>query len=171
MRKGEIKAVIFDLDGTLIRLPIDYRRLFEEFKRILRREDVQSIVEAVMEAGERERRELLRVWTKAELEALPNIEIIKDGIQLYHKFSDKRLALVTLQSREAAEKILESINLNFDFILTREDNLSRKEQIIVALKRFRVPPKYALFIGDHERDRRAAEEVGCNFIMVEGKNR
>ena len=28
-----IEAVIFDLDGTLVDIPINYERLFEEFKK------------------------------------------------------------------------------------------------------------------------------------------
>ena len=42
-----IEAVIFDLDGTLIDLPIDYSKLFEEFSKIMKTTIAHPITRAI----------------------------------------------------------------------------------------------------------------------------
>jgi len=88
------------------------------------------------------------------------------GIRLYNVFCDKVRCLVTLQGRQVVERILEETGLSFDQVVTREDSLSRIEQIRMVIDRFGIDPKEVLFIGDKESDREAAERNGCLFMFV-----
>lgn len=45
-----IDAVIFDLDGTLVRLPINYKKLLKEFAQILKTLEMNSILEIISKA-------------------------------------------------------------------------------------------------------------------------
>jgi len=164
--EGHIKLVIFDLDGTLVHLPIKYEGLKNEISRILKVDEVNSILETISNVEGNLRREIFEVWDKFELEALQNLKENRDGMEIYNRFHGKTRCLVTLQGMSAVKKILEKTGLSFDYIVTREDSLSRSKQIKMVIEKFGANVKETLFVGDRESDRRAAEEVGCSFIFV-----
>ena len=47
-----IKAVVFDLDGTLLDLPIDYPSLYEKFKQLMGVDEVRPILKTVAQIQE-----------------------------------------------------------------------------------------------------------------------
>jgi phosphoglycolate phosphatase len=165
----DIEAVIFDLDGTLVRLPINYEKLFREFAKILKTLKIHPILETISKVDKETQKRLFEIWTKAENEALPELEVIEEGIEIYRRFSDRKKALVTMQGREIVERILEKTGLSFDYVVTREDSLSRFQQITIVIKRFAVFPQRVLVVGDRESDKKAAEKLGCNFLFVNEK--
>lgn len=161
-----IKLIIFDLDGTLIRLPVDYGRLRSEISKILKIKNINSILKSLLNIDEESRARIFDMWSKLEFEALPNMVEISEGIKLYKSFQHVPRCLVTLQGKHVVMKILERTNLHFNHIVTREDSLVRSEQIKFIIKRFKVKPSEVLVIGDRESDKEAAEENGCNFMFV-----
>lgn len=161
-----IKAVIFDLDGTLVYLPINYQELFQEFKKVTNIEKVRPITQTVARLDRETREKIFAVWTAAELEAFPRMTVREEGVKLYRKFSAKPKALVTMQGRKIVEKILKAANLSFNVTITREWSLDRIEQLREAVKRLHVTPEEALFIGDAKNDERSARKIGCNFLRV-----
>lgn len=165
-----VELVIFDLDGTLIHLPINYDKLRNEIAKILKIENINSILKALSNLDEKTQTRIFDVWSKLEFEALPNMVKIAEGIKLYNSFQHTPKCLVTLQGRPVVTEILKRIGLHFDHIVTREDSLIRSRQIKMVIERFKVKPNKVLVIGDRESDRKAAEENGCNFIFVWKKN-
>lgn len=161
-----IKAVIFDLDGTLVYLPINYQKLFQEFKKVTNIEKVRPITQTVARLDRETREKIFAMWTVAELEAFPQMTVRKEGMKLYQRFSAKPKALVTMQSRKIVEKILKAANLSFNVMITREWSLDRVEQLREAMKRLHVPPGEVLFIGDTHNDEISAKKTGCNFLRV-----
>ncbi|RLI05828.1 hypothetical protein DRO26_01095 [Candidatus Bathyarchaeota archaeon] len=161
-----VKAVIFDLDGTLVHLPIQYEKLYLKLQEMTKTSKIDSIAETVIKLDEENQKNFFKFWTKIELEAVPKLVINKEGMELYRKFSEKRLALITMQSRIVVREILKKLNLSFETIITREDSLNRVKQIELALKKLGIEPKDALVVGDRENDRISSEKVGCNFLMV-----
>jgi len=161
-----IRGVIFDLDGTLIHLPINYEALFQEIQTIMKTPKVTPLVQTIAVLDKKARSEVYEVWTKAELEALPSLRINNEGMKLYQKFSGRPLALVTMQGRRVVEEILSSLKLSFDVVLTREESLDRAKQIEVAVAKLGLKPKDILMIGDRENDKTSSEKIGCQFLMV-----
>jgi HAD superfamily hydrolase (TIGR01549 family) len=161
-----IEAAVFDLDETLIHLPLDYDKLFQAFSRIMNTKNVRPLTKTVPKLNEKSRREVFTVWDKAELAALGRITPIKEGIALYKNFSKKPRALVTMQGRTLVNRILERFNLTFDIILTREDCLDRAKQLKTAAQTLGVHLENVLFVGNGESDKLAAQEVGCQFLKV-----
>jgi len=164
-----VKAVIFDLDGTLVHIPIDYDALEKEFQKMIGETKLKPITEKIAKLEESKRRKIFKVWTKAELEALPNLAINEEGMRLYRKFSEKKLALVTMQGKTTVERILRTLDLSFEVIITRENSLNRAEQIKTALKKLGLKPAEVLMVGDRESDRASSEKVGCKFVKVEDR--
>lgn len=163
-----IKAVIFDLDGTLIHLPIDYEKLFQEFSKIMKNVNVRPLTKAVPRLDEETKRRLFDVWDDVELSALANMTINNKGILIYNRFVDKPKALVTMQGRALVEAVLKRLGLSFNVVVTRENALDRVEQLKNAAKRLKIRLHSTLFVGDMEGDFLAAKKVGCQFLKVEG---
>lgn len=161
-----MRLVIFDLDGTLIRLPINYGRLKCEISRILGADKISSITNAVLMAGVEEKKKIFEIWDSLEIEALSSIEIIEKGINMYYSVHDKIRCLVTLQGRHMVSEFLKKTGLIFDYIVTREDCIERKGQLKIIIEKFKIDPSKILVVGDRESDREAAETLGCKFKFI-----
>ncbi len=161
-----INAVIFDLDGTLVDLPIDYERLFEEFKRIIQTDNVRPLVDVVSKVDGATRDALFKAWEKAELAILNKVTVKAKGLEIYKENSGKRRALVTLQGKNTVRAILQNFNLTFEVVVTREDTLFREDQLLKAIKRLEAEKRTILFVGNMEGDAKAASKVGCQFVRV-----
>jgi phosphoglycolate phosphatase-like HAD superfamily hydrolase len=89
-----------------------------------------------------------------------------EGTRIYKKFSAKRKALVTMQGKALVTVALERLRLSFEVVLTREDSLSRVEQLKNAAQKLGTQADDVLFVGNTEGDQLAAEKVGCQFLKV-----
>jgi len=161
-----IEAVIFDLDGTLIQLPIDYERLFQEFKKIIKINNFHLLVETVSKLDARTRKDVFKVWDEAELAALTKMTINDEGIKIYKMFQQKPKALITLQGKALVKAALERLELSFNIIFTREDSLNRVEQLKNAAQKLETQIQNVLFVGNTENDFLAAKKVNCQFLRV-----
>ncbi len=162
-----IEVVIFDLDGTLVNLPIDYERLFEEFKRIMQTENVRPLAQVISRVDQATREILFKTWEKAELAVLNKVSVNAVGARIYQDNAEKRKALVTLQGRSVVNAILQNFKLNFEVIVTREDALPRSEQLRKAISQLGVDKHKVMFVGNTDGDANAASQVGCQFLRVE----
>jgi len=161
-----IEAIVFDLDGTLVRFPIDYETLFEEFRRIMGVCEVHPVVEVVSRTDGKTRELVFNAWDRAELAVASNTVVNEEGMKTYIEFFEKPKALVTLQGKKVVEVVLKQFGLEFDTIVTREDTLFRTEQLKIAIAQLDVEAGNVLFVGDTEGDAAAAGKTGCKFLKV-----
>lgn len=159
-------AVIFDLDGTLVDIPIDYERLFEEFRRIMQTDNIRPLAEVISRVDAETRQMLFKAWEKAELAAINNVSAKQAGLKIYQRHANERRALVTLQGKAMVNAILDGFRLSFEVVVTREDTLVRSEQLLKAIKQLEVNKRNVSFVGNTEGDANAASKVGCHFIKV-----
>lgn len=158
--------MVFDLDGTLIDLPVDWEGLFTEFKVIMHVDNVRPVAETVSKLYAETRRHVFEAWDKAELSVSKKSTVNEKGMGIYREYAEKPKALVTLQGKKAVEIIFGEFGFRFDVVLTREDSLSRSEQLLMAAEKLKVPAKDILFVGNADTDAAAAEKVGCQFLRV-----
>ncbi|MBS7632044.1 HAD family hydrolase [Candidatus Bathyarchaeota archaeon] len=161
------KAVIFDLDGTLISLPINYEKLFQKTEEILNTNNVRPFLKTVSKTRGGKRAMIFKVWEEAELEALPRATLNPKGKAIYEEYRRKPKALVTMQSRKFVEAFLKQFRLTFDTIVTREDSMNRAKQLAIARKTLKLKFADILFVGNKEYDSAAAETVKCRFQRVD----
>jgi HAD superfamily hydrolase (TIGR01549 family) len=161
-----IQAVIFDLDGTLVHLPIDYERLFQEFSKIMKTNEVRPLKEKICGLDSKTRKKIFEAWDKLELSALREMTINENGISLYKKFIGSPKALVTMQGKALVQGVVNRLELSFNFAITREDSLDRVHQLQIATQRFETQTCNVLFVGDTEEDYLAAKKVECQFLRV-----
>ena len=163
-----IEAVIFDLDGTLITLPIDYDQLFREFSKILKTKDIQPITKTISNLDTETKKRIFQVWDEKENSAWKKGTTRKEGMAIYLRFTHKPKALVTMQGKSLVQEIMKSSSLSFDSVVTREDSLERTEQLKIAARKLGVPlGKQILFVGNTEGDATAAKNVACQFMRVQ----
>jgi phosphoglycolate phosphatase-like HAD superfamily hydrolase len=161
-----IRAVIFDLDGTLIQLPIDYDQLLEKFATITGTTNLHPLNQMISALDQKKRRQVFRIWDEAELLALKRATAKETGMALYRKYSPKPKALITMQGKALTETIMEKLGLSFDFAVTREESLDRISQLRIASERLGTSSEHILFVGNTDEDCSAAEEVHCQFQRV-----
>ncbi|MDH7564222.1 MAG: HAD hydrolase-like protein [Candidatus Bathyarchaeota archaeon] len=160
------EAVIFDLDGTLINLPINYEKLFKEVREILNMNNVRPFLKTVSQTRGRKRAMIFKAWEEAELEALPKVTLNPKGKVIYEEYRKKPKALVTMQSRKFLEAFLRQFGLVFKGVVTREDSMNRVKQLEIARKTLGLKFADILFVGNKEYDLVAAEKVKCRFQWV-----
>jgi len=161
-----IKVVIFDLDGTLIQLPINYPKMYAELKSIMKTDKVRPLLETVAKLDQKTKFQVFEVWEKAELEVVEKIIPNQEGMSLYQQNLDKPKALVTMQSKAVVNAVVERFKLHFSLILTREDSLSRAKQLLMATKKLKASFENVMFVGNADSDADAAKEMGCQFLRV-----
>ena len=168
-----IELVVFDLDGTIIRLPVRYDFLRAQLKEKYKIEGEFFIIPTIIEKTRGRddlKKDAFEFICKEECNAIKDLEIyegIIDVIKEIHS-KNKKIALVTLQCEKAATRILDIIGIKnlFSSVITRDNYTNRYEQIINTMNRFNMKANQTLMIGDRINDFESAEKVGCQSIII-----
>jgi phosphoglycolate phosphatase len=169
-----IKGIIFDLDGTLVRLPIRYDLIQNNLKKIFNTQDEFKplIVSIISHArGDSSKiNEAFESICQEESRAVDEIEIIENAFDVLEFFKSKqlKLGLVTMQCRKAIEKVMSKFDqLNvFSNIISRDESYDRKEQIEKILGKLQLLPDEVIVVGDRIHDIISARKIGCRAILV-----
>jgi HAD superfamily hydrolase (TIGR01549 family) len=168
-----IKGIIFDLDGTLVRLPIQYDLIQNNLKKIFNTQDeFKPLIAAVVSSAKGDSSKLSEAFEsicQEETKAADELEIIESAFEVLQFFKSKqlKLGLVTMQCRKAVEKIMPKFEQNvFSSIISRDESYDRKEQIEKTLEKLVLASDEALVVGDRIHDIVSAKKVGCRAILV-----
>lgn len=163
-----VKGIIFDLDGTLVRLPIDWRRVLNTIEQILGVK-IKSLIGLYTEIwGTKTYEVISRKVEEFEMDSLDKMEILDDSPRLLKELSTKYLVgLTTFQSKKVARKILEKIGVEKIVMATRDDAPTRVGQISLVISSTSLGPRDFLVIGDRLNDVYSALKVGCNAVLVD----
>ena len=169
-----LKGVIFDLDGTLIRLPVRYDLLRDQLRRLFQsKSDFFQLIPSIVDQAKGDPtmvRTAFELICVEELLGTSKIVIIKGALDLLHqlKSDNKILGLVTLQCRKAARHIINNVEMEglFSSILTRDESYDRHDQIEQTLESLGLLPSETIVIGDRLNDIEAAERAGCKSVLV-----
>ncbi len=167
-RPESSKLVVFDLDGTLIELPIDYQSLKNKLTDEIKIE-FQNIFPTVRTLDVKSKRQAFAIIDQYEYEAMKKMKTREGSIEIINKLKAKGIvvSIVTMQG-PVAKEIVKAMKLDgsIDSIVTREDSLDRKEQISMILKKHAIMAKDSIVIGDKEADYIAASALGCKGFLV-----
>lgn len=169
------EAVIFDLDGTLLRLDVDWRAVDAELAELLRGAGVdpeEHHAWELLDAAE-------AVGLGAEAEAViarheENGARNCDRLPLADRLLaiDRPLGVVSLNAVQAVRTALEAESLldAVDVVIGRGSVPERKprpEPLLAALEELNVDPTAAVFVGDSEGDATTAQRAGVDFMSVD----
>lgn len=173
MKPDEFEYFIFDLDGTLFTLPVDWAAVRNDFASIagepIADKPLFQEVQRVVAARPALKQGILSMIESHELKAVNSARPMPGSVDLvYSLFEVSKLALVTLQSKRACEEILRRHKLFdlFEAVVAREDSLDRAAQLEAALNRLGVLPRDAFFVGDRLNDVVCAKKVGITVALV-----
>jgi len=168
-----IKGIIFDLDGTLIQLSINYEIVQNNLKFFFNTsKNLSPLIPTIVELSKNDENKIKTAFSlicKEEILASKNFKVMDDAIEILKFLKSKNiiLSLVTMQCRDALEKILYKMNILdlFDFIITRDENFDRFEQIQNSLEYTLLNSSEVLMIGDRIHDVESAKKAGCIPIL------
>ena len=164
-----IRAVLFDMDGTIYDSGIDWRALREEIDIPW---DGRPILAQLADVDTATRERGIAALHRAEAEGATHGRLIEGAENLLSTLHKRGIpcALVTNNSRRSAETVLERHDLSFDLVLSRDDGATKPDPYLFlkALERLGVHPADGLVIGDAHLDLFAAEAAGIPEIILVG---
>jgi len=168
------KCIIFDLDGTLVTLPIRYELIQKKLRGLFNLEvNFSPLIPSIIEYSKNNEKlthDAFELLCEEELIASESVKEI-DGLQevIDHLLSKKySISLVTMQCKKSANIILAKLNLTgkFSSIITRDENYDRFFQIKNTCESLNFSPSDVTMIGDRIHDINSATKANCNSILV-----
>lgn len=173
VRVGEYSTYIFDLDGTLFTLPVDWASARRELAAVMGEEIGDSPLflklNAVIASKPALKQRLFATIDSYELRASASARPMPGATELvYNLFETAKLGLVTMQGARVTHEILGRHKLAdlFEVVITREDSTDRADQILMAANRLKAKTGDVLFTGDRINDVVAARRAGVDVVLV-----
>lgn len=184
-----IKAVVFDFDGTLAKLNIDFSLMREAVLELTAGynvpiEDLNKLfVLEMIEAG----RELIsihnsgkeadyaqranRLISTIEIEAAKRGELVDGVRQMLADLNVRniKVGVVTRNCQEAVREIFPDIESFCKAVITREfaNNVKpHPEHLIIALQKLGSAPEHSVMVGDHPMDIIVGKKIGAYTVGV-----
>jgi len=189
-----IKAVVFDLDGTIVNFNLDYKAARAEVIEFLGEQgfprslfslnesvfDMLKKVEVSMRNNGKNQREfsklretVLALLEKYELESATSTSLVPGILETLKalKKMKLKLALFTVNSKKSTNYILDTFRLknSFDAVVTRDSVPTVKPNPVhldAALKKLKVKPAEAVVVGDSVWDMKSAQELHVFAVGV-----
>ena len=168
------KCIIFDLDGTLVNLPVRYELIQKKLKKLFNTEsEFTPLIPSIIEQANGNQNlvnDAFELLCEEELIASECLKEIEGSQELIDDILSKNhtVSLVTMQCKKVAEIILKKINLTekFSSVITRDDSTDRFLQIKKTYELLNFMSSDVTMIGDRIHDINSAKKAGCSSILV-----
>jgi len=168
-----IKGIIFDLDGTLVRLPIKYDKIFTKLQNLFDTQDeFRPLIPTIIKKANNDSKlveKAFNIICEEEVIAANNFKAIDDSVNIINYFKSKNysLCLVTMQCMNAAKIILDKMQILelFSSIVTRDILHERHLQIKKSIDVLPLSTNEIIMVGDRINDVKSAKQVGCPVIL------
>jgi len=162
-----IKAVIFDLDGTITQPCFDFD--------LIRREmglDKNSgpVLETMLKMTPQQRTEAERILSVHEDRAVTQSKLNPGAAETLQQLRRQgiHVGILTRNKRTNAVAVAEKHNLQFDFIVDREDGPAKPDAfgVLRICQHFAVKPRQTLLVGDYLFDLLCAKAAGASAVLL-----
>jgi HAD superfamily hydrolase (TIGR01509 family) len=162
-----IKAVIFDLDGTLTEPFLD----FDQIRRDIGLPAGIGVLEGISRMTPSQQQRAEAILLEHEDRAAQNSKLNEGAKEVLDTLRQRKLALglLTRNLRKNAELVAAIHGLQFDAIVDRTDGPAKPDGFGVQFlcERFGVKPAETLVVGDFEHDLKCAKNAGAIAILIQ----
>jgi len=112
-----IKGIVFDLDGTLIQLLIDYQKIQKNLKEFFNiSNELKPLIPTIIKLSKNDQNKIKTSFDlicKEEILASDNFKTMNNALETLKFLKSKNLSLclVTMQCKDALEKILQKLQI------------------------------------------------------------
>lgn len=161
-----IHGIVFDLDGTLVDSGLD----FAAIRRDLRLPAGRPILEALDEMPEGDWKAECRAMLRThELAGADRATFMPGAVEVLESLTqqNRRLAILTRNSREATARVLDRLKLSFSVVVTREDVPPKPdpEGLLKICRHWGVAADEICFVGDFLFDLQTGQRAGVPTIL------
>ena len=162
-----IKAIIFDLDGTITQPFFDFDAIREEMGLA---KDSGPVLESMKKMSPDRRREAEKILHFHERRAVEESKLnagAKEALQVLRE-ADVRIGILTRNRRSNALAVAEKHGLEFDAVVDREDGPVKPDGfgVLEICRQFGVKPKETLVVGDYLYDLLCARAAGAVPVLL-----
>ena len=162
-----IRAVIFDLDGTLTEPFLDFDTIRREMGMP---EDGMPILEAMGKMGNKERQRAEEILAAHEARAVENSRLNPGARQTLAALRRRGILIgvLTRNRRDNVAVVAEKHGLCVDCIVGRDDGPVKPDAfgVLQICERFGVPPHQTLVVGDYLFDLLSANSAGAISVLL-----
>lgn len=161
----DTKAVIFDLDGTLIHSDLD----FDLIRQRIGLSDV-AVLEALQQMPDSERRRGMRILEEHESQAVCEARLDIHAHTVLDALAQQgiRTALLTRNSSASAKTAMDRHSLSFEIVFSREDAPVKPspEPVLAICSSLNVAPAQTILVGDYLFDIQSANDAGARSVLL-----
>jgi len=162
-----IKAVIFDLDGTITQPYFDFDAIREEIGLA---RDSGPLLESMEKMTPQLRKKTEKILHKHEEKAVIESKLNSGAKHTLSSIRDDGIyiGILTRNKRDNAHAIARKHNLQFDAVIGREDGPVKPDAfgVLELCRRFGVKPKETLLVGDYLFDLLCAKAAGACAVLL-----
>ena len=166
-----LRAILFDMDGTITRPHIDWKAL----RARIGISEGATIIGYIDGLPPAERARAHAILEATEAEAAEQSVLNPGAAELLRQLRAHPLCLglITNNHRRAMHTVVEKFDLDFDLLLSREDAPIKPapDLLLLALKKLQLTPAETCFVGDGRYDRMASEAAGILYIHLDHERR
>jgi len=167
-----IKAVIFDLDGTITQQYFDFDLIRQEMGLD---KNSGSILEIIEKANPQRRRHIEKILHFHEQKAVEQ-STLSDGAKETLQNLKKRginIGILTRNRRSNALAVARKHGLKFDYVIGRDDGPTKPDAfgVLKMCRKFGVKPGHTMLVGDYLYDLQCAKDAGAVAVLLRSHRR
>lgn len=168
MKFNHLKAIIFDLDGTVVDSKLDFDLMREDLSFP---KDVPILEHLETIKDESQVSKCHEIIHRHELKGAHESELMPGFLSFFNHLKSKNLpmGILTRNSKEVTQITLEKFNLEFDIVYTRECAAPKPdpEGLLLMAQKWEIGPANIAYIGDFQFDIEVARRAGMVSFLIE----
>lgn len=187
-KQDNIKAVLFDFDGTLVFLPTDYDRMRSRLKELFLQFGINSDFQSIMDSIDHSisllkgntpegllqeiREKAYNIIESEELEAVGEAEIAENTTDILRWLKDrgKKIAIITRNGGRCVKEAFDKFNLHSPDLVVSRDDVNKikpdKEHVDFLLPKLNLRPEECIIVGDSIHDLELGRNANIPVVLV-----